>query len=139
MIDYLPQRFLVTVGATSFQFLYSGSDDKTIILHDVRTSTRGTSAVGPGSGPISTLTGHTSWVLSLDASPDGRLLLSGSADKSVKLWDVRAGGGGGQKGGCVGTFGGDGEVWGVAWRPMAADETEVGKRFVSGGDEKIVK
>jgi hypothetical protein len=39
----------------------------------------------------------------------------------------------------VGTFGSDGEVWGVGWRPMEADQKEVGKKFVSGGDEKVVK
>ena len=86
------------------------------------------------------MTGHTSWVLSLAASPqDGRLLASTSADKSVKLWDVRAGGAGGQKGACVGTFGGESLSWGVDWRPLECDQREVGKRFVTAGEEKVVK
>jgi len=37
---------------------------------------------------IDSFSGHTSWVLSIAASPDGNSLVSGSADKSVKLWDV---------------------------------------------------
>ena len=66
-------------------------------------------------------------------------LLSGSADKTVKVWDARAGGKGGEKGGCVGTFGEAAEVWGVAWRPYEANQAEVAKRFVSAGDERAVR
>jgi WD40 repeat protein len=36
-------------------------------------------------------TGHDNWVLSVAFSPDGRTALSGSADKSLILWDVESG------------------------------------------------
>jgi tetratricopeptide (TPR) repeat protein len=37
------------------------------------------------------LAGHTDWVLSVSFSPDGRRLLTGSKDKTVRLWDVATG------------------------------------------------
>ena len=41
---------------------------------------------------MATLSGHISYVTSVAFSLDGRLLVSGSYDKTVKLWDVQTGG-----------------------------------------------
>jgi WD40 repeat protein len=38
------------------------------------------------------LSGHTDWVASLSFSSDGTLLVSGSGDETLKLWDVQTGG-----------------------------------------------
>ena len=38
------------------------------------------------------LSGHTDWVRSLVFSPDGMSLVSGSADETIKLWDMQTGG-----------------------------------------------
>jgi parallel beta-helix repeat protein len=40
---------------------------------------------------IRTLSGHTSYVLSVAFSPDGKVLASGCYDNTIKLWDVATG------------------------------------------------
>lgn len=39
----------------------------------------------------------------------------------------------------MGTFQESEASWGVDWRPLEVDQREVGKRFVSGGEEKVVR
>ncbi|MBM3216929.1 hypothetical protein FJZ36_18700, partial [Candidatus Poribacteria bacterium] len=55
----------------------SGSSDKTVRLWDVASRRE-----------VAALAGHTSDVLSVSFSPDGRTLASGSDDNTVRLWDV---------------------------------------------------
>jgi len=109
------------------QLLLTASEDKRLILHDVRTAPSGK----PGSGAVAVLTGHTSWVLSTDISPDGRLAVSGSADKTIKVWDLASRT-------AVSTIQESGEVWGVSWRPKPSAPGSAGA-FVSGGEDGHVK
>ncbi|EGO20436.1 hypothetical protein SERLADRAFT_452555 [Serpula lacrymans var. lacrymans S7.9] len=109
------------------QLLLTASEDKRLILHDVRISASGK----PGSGAVATLTGHSSWVLSTDISPDGRLALSGSADKTVKVWDIAARM-------AVSTIQDTGEVWSVCWRLKPSTNGSAGA-FVSGGEDGHVR
>ncbi|KII94561.1 hypothetical protein PLICRDRAFT_33361 [Plicaturopsis crispa FD-325 SS-3] len=108
------------------QLLLSASEDKRLILHDVRSSASGKA----GSGVVASLSGHSSWVLSTDISPDGRLALSGSADKTIKVWDIAARA-------AVSNIQDTNEVWSVSWRPRAS--TIGAGAFVTGGEDGMVK
>ncbi|TXT07292.1 hypothetical protein VHUM_03462 [Vanrija humicola] len=110
------------------QWLYSGSDDARIVLHDVRA---GAKSGARGEGAAAILQGHQGWVLTTAASPDGRLLGSGGADNLVKLWDI------GQRA-CVSTSTADAEVWGFAWQPEIEGGLAPGKQFAVAGDDKKV-
>jgi WD40 repeat protein len=70
--------------------LASGSGDGEVRIWDV-------AARGPEGEPqviqrpLKTLTGHKGGITSLTFNSDGKLLISGSSDASMKLWDVMAG------------------------------------------------
>ncbi|MFK8184655.1 MAG: NB-ARC domain-containing protein [Phormidesmis sp.] len=75
---------------------------------------------------ISTLQGHQNWVCSVVFSPDGTQLVSGSADRTVKVWDV-------QTGACLQTLEGHQNwVMSVAFSPD-------GTQLVSGSADRTVK
>ncbi|KDR68085.1 hypothetical protein GALMADRAFT_1354883 [Galerina marginata CBS 339.88] len=73
------------------------------------------------------LKGHTGWVTSVAFSTDGRRIVSGSYDQTVRIWDAETGKQVGEP------FGGQTAcVWSVAFSPD-------GKRVVSGSDDKTVR
>ncbi|MGK7873463.1 MAG: toll/interleukin-1 receptor domain-containing protein, partial [Xenococcaceae cyanobacterium] len=72
------------------------------------------------------LEGHDSWVNSVSFSPDGKTLASGSADKTIKLWNLETG----RK---IRTlFGHDDWVRSVSFSPD-------GKTLASGSEDKTIK
>nr|MDZ8059445.1 ribosome assembly protein 4 [Nostoc sp. EkiNYC01] len=73
-----------------------------------------------------TLTGHSSAVISVVFSPDGKTLASGSLDKTIKLWDVSTGK-------AIKTLTGhSSSVLGVVFSPD-------GKTLASGSSDKTIK
>ena len=37
---------------------------------------------------IGAMSGHASWVLSIEVSPDGLAVATGSSNRTVRLWDI---------------------------------------------------
>ncbi|GJJ15851.1 hypothetical protein Clacol_010129 [Clathrus columnatus] len=125
------------------QLLVSASDDKRLIIHDVRNA-------GKGGGTVASLTGHSSWVLNASISPDAGLIVSGwgynslltllcsslkthfasSADRTIKVWDMAART-------AVSTIQDTNEIWTVSWRPKISSSGP--GAFVSGSDDGTIK
>ncbi|KAJ3203926.1 POC1 centriolar protein A [Entophlyctis luteolus] len=74
--------------------LASGSMDCSVMVWNFKPGMRAFRFVGHKIWSVhrtkfqSTLAGHTNWVRSANFSPDSKLVVSGSDDKSVKLWDI---------------------------------------------------
>ncbi len=58
----------------SVQFLFSGSDDRRIVLYDIKA---GRSTASERGGSVIDIHGHKGWVLGLSVSDDGKSLVSG--------------------------------------------------------------
>ena len=69
--------------------------------------------------------GHTSWINSIAISPDGKYIVSGSWDKTIKIWDFKTAE-------CLNTLEGQNSVSSIAISPD-------GKYIVSGSDDGIIK
>jgi len=100
--------------------LFTASDDGNIHMYDAE-----------GKALVGTMSGHASWVLCVDVSPDGAAIASGSSDRSVRLWDLsmRA---------SVQTMSNHtDQVWGVAFRPPGGTDAR-GGRLASVSDDKSI-
>ena len=69
--------------------LATGDTNSEIWLWQAQPSSK--DALGDVGSHISTLEGHQNWVCSIAFSPDGKQLASGSADRTLRLWDVETG------------------------------------------------
>ncbi|EPS63257.1 hypothetical protein M569_11527 [Genlisea aurea] len=74
-----PVRSLVYSSAPlDSRVLFSASDDASVQVHDSERKTL-----------ITSLSGHSSWVLSVDVSHDGAAIATGSSDNTIRLWDLK--------------------------------------------------
>lgn len=116
---FMPVRSLVYSPIES-RLLFTGSDDMHVHMYDA-----------DGKSLVGAMSGHESWVLSVDVSPDGAALATGSSDRTVRLWDLsmRA---------AVQTMSNHtDQVWGVAFRPPGGSGVRTG-RLASVSDDKSI-
>jgi len=76
--------------------------------------------------PIETLTGHSNLVWSVNYSPDGKYLASGSGDNSIKIWEPTTGN-------CIRTLTGH-----SSW-VSSVNYSPDGKYLASGSDDNSIK
>lgn len=116
---YMPVRSLA-FSPTDSRILFSASDDKHIHMYDVDNKSL-----------ICAMSGHTSWVLSIDVSPDGLAVATGSSDRTVRLWDLS------MRTSVQTMTNHTDQVWGVAFRPTGSSGSRSG-RLASVSDDKSI-
>ena len=114
---YMPVRSLV-FSPTDSRILFSASDDKHIHMYDVDNKSL-----------ICAMSGHASWVLSIDVSPDGLAVATGSSDRSVRLWDLS------MRASVQTMTNHTDQVWGVAFHPTGSSGSRSG-RLAEFSDEE---
>jgi len=70
---YMPVRSMV-YSPVDPRVLFTACDDTHVHMYDAE-----------GKSLVGTMSGHASWVLSIDASPDGAAVATGSSDRTVRL------------------------------------------------------
>ena len=71
------RNFVETVIVVNDSKVFSGSWDKNIIAWDLETGKE-----------LYTLKGHADWVNSLAVTANGKHLISGSSDQTIRIWDI---------------------------------------------------
>ncbi|MQL73572.1 hypothetical protein Taro_005933 [Colocasia esculenta] len=116
---YMPVRSLV-YSPVDARVLFSASDDTHVHMYDAE-----------GKSLVGAMSGHTSWVLNVDASPDGAAIATGSSDRTVRLWDL------GMRSAVQTMSNHTDLVWGVAFRPPGGTGVRAG-RLASVSDDKSI-
>ena len=84
------QKVLAVAMTPDGRIVISASGDKTLKVWELSTSSPPGSVLSDP-GEWQTLLGHTSQVNTVAVTADGRLAVSGSSDKSLKVWDLERG------------------------------------------------
>lgn len=115
----MPVRSLVYSPADP-RVLFTASDDSHVHMYDAE-----------GKALLGSMSGHRSWVLSVDASPDGQAIATGSGDRTVRLWDLK------MRQAVQTLTNHQDEVWGVAFLPPGGTGVS-GTRLASVSDDKSI-
>lgn len=116
---HMPVRSLV-FSPVEPRLLFTASDDAHVHMYDAE-----------GKTLMGAMSGHASWILSLDVSPDGAAVATGSSDRTVRLWDLKMRA-------AVQTMSNHADqVWGVAFRPPGRSDLR-GGRLASVSDDKSI-
>lgn len=104
----------------SSEIIATVGDSRAVVLHDTRTGEQ-----------LASITGHGNVITCVDWNASGELLVTGSIDGRVKVWNV-------PRKECVGTFTENvgHKVWCVRWCKMGNSRLE---GFVVGGSEKVLR
>jgi superkiller protein 8 len=105
------------------QLLAAAGDARIISLYDATSGEQ-----------VANMSGHASWITSLDWNFTGQYLLSGSLDGKVKVWDI-------ERRVCVATHNeSEKGLWCVRWLPKGetALERQKSERFVTTGMSRAI-
>lgn len=116
---HMPVRSMV-YSPIDARVLFTACDDTHVHMYDAE-----------GKSLVGAMSGHTSWVLSIDASPDGGAVATGSSDRTVRLWDI------GMRSSVQTMTNHTDQVWGVAFRPPGGTGVRAG-RLASVSDDKSI-
>ncbi|KAJ7560341.1 hypothetical protein O6H91_04G125300 [Diphasiastrum complanatum] len=116
---FMPVRSLV-FSPTDSRVLFTASDDMHVHMYDTENTTL-----------ISAMSGHASWVLSVDVSPDGSAIATGSSDRTVRLWDLKT------RASIQTMNDHTDQVWAVTFRPPGGEGVRVG-RLASASEDKSI-
>lgn len=78
----------VAVGPDGTLFAIAGQDG---VVRVLRIESPDFSMGDSSAEPLFELRGHQAWVWDVAFSPDGKTIASGSADRSIRIWDVESG------------------------------------------------
>lgn len=116
---HMPVRSMV-FSPVDPHVLFTACDDSHIHIYDAKQKTL-----------IGAMSGHASWVLSIDVSPDGLAVATGSSDRTVRLWDIN------MRTSMQTMSNHSDQVWAVAFRPPGGDGVRAG-RLASVSDDKSI-
>lgn len=116
---HMPVRSMV-FSPVDPHVLFTACDDCHIHIYDAKEKSL-----------IGAMSGHASWVLSIDVSPDGMAVATGSSDRTVRLWDINT------RASVQTMSNHSDQVWAVAFRPPGGTGVRAG-RLASVSDDKSI-